>query len=122
MIPSGRGLMDPDQVRLPYSMPDAVCISDPPRRLSPRRARSINTRHSPWYILRWLLLDADDPFVRRRCDERALDGPARVSRAFGKGHSLGPTCSPRGRNLRFGRRMVIVNGNVLTAWKPAGSP
>jgi hypothetical protein len=76
--------MDPTQVRLPCSMPEAVCISGPPRRFSSHRARSIDAWLSPWRVLRWLLLDADDAIVRWRRNERAVDRPARVGHPSGK--------------------------------------
>src|SRR5215469_4153182 len=100
-------------------MPEAICVRDAPWRLSPRRTGLRNARASPWCILRRLLLGADGAFARGRRDERALDRPPRVTRLFGEGYFHGaPDCAHGWHSSHCGRRVAIVNGNVLTARTP----
>ena len=100
-------------------MPDAVCISDPPWRLSPRRAWLPNARGSSWRVLRRLLLGTDGVIAGWRRDERALDCPARVLHSSGEGRSIWtPDRSRCWRSPRRGRYVVILDGNVLTVVAP----
>src|SRR6516165_4877630 len=95
-------------------MPDAVCVPDPPWRLSARHGGLRNARASPWRILRRLLLGTDDTVVRGRRDEPALDRPPRVTHSLGEGYFFRPPdCARCGRRVRRGRCMVVVNGNIL---------
>ena len=74
----------------------------------------LNDRASPRRVLRWLLLGTDAAVVRWRRDERPLDRPNRVTRFVGEGHLFwSPDCSPCWRGVGRGRRIVVVNGNIL---------
>ena len=67
-------------------------------------------------VLRRLLLGTDDAIARRRRDEPALDRPARVTYCLGEGHSLRPpNRAPCWHNPRRGGRVVVGNGNAVTA-------
>ena len=63
------------------------------------------------------IVDDEQPCAMRQKRSRL----ARDRHPSGKSNSLGPNCLPRKRNLRCGRRMVIVNDNVLMAPRLAAS-
>ena len=66
-------------------------------------------------LLCWLLLGTDGAVTRGRRYERALDRPPRTARFFGEGHFHGaPDRAPCRYRPRRGRRLAILNGNVLT--------
>src|SRR6516164_4437360 len=105
---------------MPYSMPDAVCVSDAPRRLSRRRAGFTNARVSSWRVLCRLLLGTDGAVAGGRRDERVLDRPTCGIHSSGEGRSFrAPDRSLCWHNPRSGGCVVILNGNVLTAPWPA---
>src|SRR6516164_9821583 len=101
---------------MPYRMSEAICVPNAPWWLSTRYAGFANAWASPRCVLRRLLLDADDTSVCGRRDERALDRPPRVAHSLEEDHSLGLSpCSLCWHSLHRGRRVVVGNGNVLTA-------
>src|SRR6516225_8281743 len=102
-------------------MPDAVCVPNAPRWLSPRCAGLRNARASSWSVLRRLLLGTDGVVIRGRRHERALDCPPRVTRSHREGHLLWPPDRSRcWHSPDSGRCVVISDGNVLTEQEPSG--
>ena len=108
-------LVDEAQRHLSCPMSDAVCVPNRPRRLSQRRGWLPNARASLRCVLRRLLLGTDDAVVRGRRNEPALDRSPHVTHFHGEGHfPRAPDCTPCWWDLRRGRCMVVVNGNILT--------
>src|SRR5262249_26056374 len=110
----GQLSMDPAQGRMPFAMPEAVCVPDAPRRLLRRRAGVPNARGSTWRVFCRLLLGTDGGVSWGARDGHSFDCPSRVTHSSGKGRSLRtPDSSPCWRSPHRGRCVVVLNGNVL---------